>query len=128
MFEAATDREEYYKLLASKIFYIRKELEDRKNQKKSGANKGMNNRCYALYLYYKPCPLFIKIMPILSVRKLLYLLCESVECCACSYASSTAVLINPWRMREGYGSRFVCVCCYCASCYIPHLYVQSEAS
>ena len=29
-------------------------------------------------------------------------------------------LINPWRMREGYGSRSVCVCLsYHASCYIP---------
>ena len=34
MFEAATNREEYYKLLAQKIYHIRKELEDRKNQKK----------------------------------------------------------------------------------------------
>ena len=40
-------------------------------------------------------------------------------------------LVNPRRMREGYGSRSVCVClsvCYRTSCYIPHLYVQSEAS
>ena len=36
-------------------------------------------------------------------------------------------IINPRRMREGYGSRFVCVCvsvCYRTSCYIPRLYVQ----
>ena len=39
MFEAATNREEYYKLLAQKIYHIRKELEDRKNQKKP-PNKG----------------------------------------------------------------------------------------
>ena len=42
MFEAATNREEYYKLLAQKIYHIRKELEDRKNQKKPGANKSMD--------------------------------------------------------------------------------------
>ena len=41
------------------------------------------------------------------------------------------VVINPRRMREGYGSRFVsvyvCVCvCYRASCYIPRLYVESR--
>ena len=45
MFEAATNREEYYKLLAQKIYHIRKELEDRKNQKKPGASKGMDDRC-----------------------------------------------------------------------------------
>ena len=39
MFEAATNREEYYKLLAQKVYHIRKELEDRMNQKKPG-NKG----------------------------------------------------------------------------------------
>ena len=32
-------------------------------------------------------------------------------------------------MREGYSSRFVCLCvCYRASGYIPGLYVQSEAA
>jgi hypothetical protein len=33
-----------------------------------------------------------------------------------------AVLINPWRMREGYGSRSLCerVCCR-ATCYVPRL-------
>ena len=41
MFEAATNREEYYKLLAQKIYHIRKELEDRK---KSGASKGIDKR------------------------------------------------------------------------------------
>ena len=35
VFEAATDREEYYKLLAQKIYHIRKELEERKNRKKA---------------------------------------------------------------------------------------------
>ena len=26
------------------------------------------------------------------------------------------LIFNPWRMREGYGSRFVCVCvCVCLS-------------
>ena len=44
MFEAATNREEYYKLLAQKIYHIRKELEDRKNQKKPGVNKGTRKR------------------------------------------------------------------------------------
>ena len=49
MFEAATNREEYYKLLAQKIYHIRKELEDRKNQKqKPGANKGRNFYCPVL--------------------------------------------------------------------------------
>ena len=42
--------------------------------------------------------------------------------------------INPRRMREGYGSVFVCVCvcvcvclsvCYHASCFIPRLYVEN---
>jgi E1A/CREB-binding protein len=41
MFEAATNREEYYKLLAQKMYHIQKELEDRKNQKKPGSSKGM---------------------------------------------------------------------------------------
>ncbi len=36
MFEAAQSREEYYKLLAQKIFLIRKELEDRKRNKSRG--------------------------------------------------------------------------------------------
>ena len=44
MFEAATNREEYYKLLSQKIYHIRKELEDRKNQKKPGASKGVVKR------------------------------------------------------------------------------------
>ena len=36
------------------------------------------------------------------------------------------LIINPRRMREGYGSRSVCVSvCYHASCYIPHLRVQT---
>ena len=40
-------------------------------------------------------------------------------------------IINPRRMREGYGSRSVCkwvsVCvCYRASCYIPVLYVENK--
>ena len=40
------------------------------------------------------------------------------------YDISTTFIINPRRMREGYGSRSVCVCvcvsvCYHASCYIP---------
>ena len=39
MFEAATNREEYYKLLAQKLYHIRKELEDRKCQKKSDKEK-----------------------------------------------------------------------------------------
>ena len=33
MFETASSREEYYKLLAEKIYSIRKELEDRKRSK-----------------------------------------------------------------------------------------------
>ena len=40
-------------------------------------------------------------------------------------------IINPRRMREGYGSRSVCVCvcvclsvCYHTNCYIPRLRVQ----
>ena len=43
MFEAATSREEYYKLLAQKIYLIRKELEDRKrNKNKSQPIQPMN--------------------------------------------------------------------------------------
>ena len=39
------------------------------------------------------------------------------------------VLINPQRMREGYGSRSVCLSvCYRASCYIPRLYVEIQVS
>ena len=35
-------------------------------------------------------------------------------------------VVNPWRMREGYGSCSVCVSvCYHASCYIPRLRVQT---
>ena len=42
------------------------------------------------------------------------------------------LVINPRRMREGYSSRSVCVSvylcvCYQASCYVPHLRVQSAA-
>ena len=36
-----------------------------------------------------------------------------------------SAIINPQRMREGYGSWFVCLSvCYHASCYIPCLRVQ----
>ena len=34
MFDSAANREDYYKLLAQKIYHIRKELEDRKKIKK----------------------------------------------------------------------------------------------
>jgi hypothetical protein len=34
MFDTAANREDYYKLLAQKIYHIRKELEDRKKNKK----------------------------------------------------------------------------------------------
>ena len=34
MFDSASNREDYYKLLAQKIYHIRKELEDRKKIKK----------------------------------------------------------------------------------------------
>lgn len=34
MFDTASNREDYYKLLAQKIYHIRKELEDRKKTKK----------------------------------------------------------------------------------------------
>ena len=37
------------------------------------------------------------------------------------------IIINPQRMHEGCGSRFVCVC-HQASCYIPRLRVQSAVS
>ena len=47
--EAATNREEYYKLLARKIYHIRKELEDRKNQKKSGENENIYRGHYNFY-------------------------------------------------------------------------------
>ena len=33
--------------------------------------------------------------------------------------------LKPWHMCEGYGSHRVC---YCASGYIPGLYVQREAA
>ena len=35
MFDSASNREDYYKLLAQKIYHIRKELEDRKKSKKT---------------------------------------------------------------------------------------------
>ena len=41
MFEAATNREEYYKLLAQKMYHIQKEREDRENQRKLSASNGM---------------------------------------------------------------------------------------
>ena len=54
--------------------------------------------------------------------------------CFIIYSSTTGtskVVINPRRMRDGYGSRSVCVClsvclsvCYHANCYIPRLRVQ----
>ena len=43
--------------------------------------------------------------------------------------TAEVALINPRRMRKGYGSRSVCVCvsvCYRASCYIPRLYVENK--
>ena len=78
MFEAATNREEYYKLLAQKIYHIRKELEDRKNQKKPVGNKGTcmckrvyswcSGLCYILYLYMYVCVLVAsKLCPSLSL-------------------------------------------------------------
>ena len=44
--------------------------------------------------------------------------------------NSIANIVNPRRMREGYGSLRVsrCVClsvCYLASCFIPRLYVEN---
>ena len=39
MFEAATNREEYYKLLAQKIYHIKKELEDRKKARSKHLNE-----------------------------------------------------------------------------------------
>ena len=42
------------------------------------------------------------------------------------------IIISPRRMREGYGSHFVCVCvcmvcvCYHASCHIPRLYIENK--
>ena len=38
------------------------------------------------------------------------------------------ITVKPWRMRKGYGSRFMCECvCYRTSSYKPGLCVQSEA-
>ncbi len=45
MFEAAQSREEYYKLLAQKIYLIRKELEDRKRNKSRGMHREMYSGC-----------------------------------------------------------------------------------
>ena len=43
-----------------------------------------------------------------------------------SLPAVATAFINPRRMREGYGSRSVCVSvCYHASCYIPRLRVQT---
>ena len=40
--------------------------------------------------------------------------------------STRTYIINPWHMHKGYGSHSVCVSvCYHASCYIPHLRVQT---
>ena len=41
MFEAASNKEEYYKLIAQKIYHIRMEIEKRKNQMKPSGNNGM---------------------------------------------------------------------------------------
>ena len=38
-------------------------------------------------------------------------------------------IINPWHMREGYGSQSMCVCAfvgYHASCYIPRFHVENK--
>lgn len=39
MFDTASSREDYYKLLAQKIYHIRKELEDRKKLKGKGERR-----------------------------------------------------------------------------------------
>ena len=46
-----------------------------------------------------------------------------------AYISSygSRVLINPRSMREGYGSRSVCVC-YHANCYIPCFFIKIQVS
>ena len=48
----------------------------------------------------------------------------------CSVLHSTGTgyevaIINPWRMREGYGSPFVHIC-YHTSCHIPRLYIDNK--
>ena len=98
MFETATNREEYFKLLDQKIFHIRKELENRKNQK-PGANKS-GDICRSELLAQK----------IIRISKMLENsenqkpgtigedLCCSVLVCpvhVCNFVSSTHLLFHP---------------------------------
>ena len=60
MFEAATNREEYYKMLAQKVYHIQKELEDRKNKKKPGAITGTDYRYIASVLNTGTRPIAVR--------------------------------------------------------------------
>ena len=81
-----------------------------------------------------------KTMPSCHTLNLLGEKTEIPDDCALTITSVPIVafdssVINPRRMREGYGSRFVCVSvylcvcvcvCYHTSCYIPRLYVENK--
>ena len=56
MFDTASSREDYYKLLAQKIYQIRKELEDRKKKKNTGAYMHVCTcmcTCGCMYMHVK---------------------------------------------------------------------------
>ncbi len=63
MFEAAQSREEYYKLLAQKIYLIRKELEDRKRNKSRG-------KVFYMYMYVA-CSCTCSVMSCLYVQSVM---------------------------------------------------------
>ena len=72
MFEAATNREEYYKLLAQKIYHIRKELEDRKNQQRRPCSTKGTGLLLSTAIHATLC--------ICSMCVSLYIMCSTTFC------------------------------------------------